>query len=673
MRYSRLFAGSYFLVLHVLFIAGQSNPCKDLQSMLNLMGTHHVQPRATMQGLSADVPQAFFEMLDPSGLFLTREDRMALDWKQDTVYQEDAGCALLKKTTVLYKKRLHSGDSILAQLAAKAPSYTTDEHWTDNVMKAPACSQADRMRQMVKLQILESYLPNSDTSRTDDFSQAEPLLRAQVCERMRCRIKRKQRMPEGLDRYIANLFLDAVANSYDPHSAFFTQDAKNAFESGLSLSARTFGLWVNETDAGEIAISYLTPAGPAKLSKKLRTGDIVTFMRFGGSSPINIACTYADEINEKLAAVPAQRLVLRVRHADGETAEVSLQAAEMAVEENVVHSLLLEDSTQVGYVYLPGFYSDWGSDDMAGCAQDVAREVVALKNAGVKGVILDLRGNGGGSTEEAVQLAGIFIEDGPLGMFVDRRGGAAILRDRSPGAVYQGPLVVLVDSRSASASEIFAAIMQDYHRAVIVGDTTYGKSTAQGIYPLPGNSSAFVKITTNHFCRITGHSHQGTGVYPDVTFPLSPAEEEHESDLPSVLSPAIVLKKQIRFQAQAELPASLLRQQAEARSASSPAIAAFERLNQQFADFYSDTESLLLQPDFFLTNNRRWQQLIAQSRQLDSLRIGGYTAQIPKHWQPRMETQPQLRETLQELRKDIQRDIEVNHAFEVMLDLLKEE
>ncbi len=207
-------------------------------------------------------------------------------------------------------------------------------------------------------------------------------------------------------------------------------------------------------------------------------------------------------------------------------------------------SFLLKGDKTIGYISLPAFYTDWedASKDINGCANDVAKEIIKLKQENIDGLILDLRYNGGGSMQEAVDLAGIFIDAGPVGQIKSSDGKIFTLKDMNRGTIYDGPLVLLVNGYSASASEMLAGTLQDYNRAIIVGTPTYGKATAQVVLPMDTTislendnqskqTSSYIKLTTDKLFRITGATAQGTGVQPDILLPdVSEAEPQHETD-----------------------------------------------------------------------------------------------------------------------------------------------
>jgi carboxyl-terminal processing protease len=245
-------------------------------------------------------------------------------------------------------------------------------------------------------------------------------------------------------------------------------------------------------------------------------------------------------------------MLLTVRKADGQIRKVELRKESMQVDDDEhIKSFVLRNNNQaIGYISLPAFYTDWetGSESAKGCANDLAKEILRLRKENISGLIFDLRYNGGGSMQEAVDLSGLFIDAGPVAQLNTEPGKMVTLKDVNRGTVYDGPLLILVNGVSASASELVTGTLQDYHRAVIMGSVSYGKATGQVILPLdtvirkdlkPLNKQddAFCKITVEKLYRVTGASIQAKGVMPDILLPDITSIMPKEADEQTVLKP----------------------------------------------------------------------------------------------------------------------------------------
>jgi len=222
-------------------------------------------------------------------------------------------------------------------------------------------------------------------------------------------------------------------------------------------------------------------------------------------------------------------------------------------DDDKVKSFILKGTNTIGYIYLPAFYEDWETlnNGLNGCANDVGREILKLKKENINGLILDVRYNGGGSVSEATELAGIFIDAGPVAQVKSRDAKVNTIKDMDRGTIYDGPLVILVNGYSASASELLAGALQDYNRAVIIGSPTYGKATMQVVLPMDTtvtsenfmqrNTENYLKLTVSKLYRITGATAQFKGVQPDIVLPdILDAYITKEADEPNALRPTVI-------------------------------------------------------------------------------------------------------------------------------------
>jgi carboxyl-terminal processing protease len=282
-------------------------------------------------------------------------------------------------------------------------------------------------------------------------------------------------------------------------------------------------------DDNGVKIVSITPGGPAWKSGQLVMNDVIIKIAQGGQEPVDIAGYETTDAVKLIRGDLGTEVRLTVKKLDGTVKVVSLKREKIVLDEGYARSAVInKGGDKIGYIWLPDFYADFDRADGAKCSEDVAREVAKLKEEKVKSIIIDIRFNGGGSLYEVVQMVGLFINKGPVVQVRDKQGRVQVLNDETPGTLYDGPLVVMVNEFSASASEIFAGAIQDYKRGVVVGSSsTYGKGTVQrniqfgkpldslGIQTEYGT----VKLTFQKFYRINGSSTQRKGVASDVVFP----------------------------------------------------------------------------------------------------------------------------------------------------------
>lgn len=327
-------------------------------------------------------------------------------------------------------------------------------------------------------------------------------------------------------------FVNAITGTMDPHTTYFPPIDLRSFNE--SMSGRFFGIGAQlKEDDGKIKISSLITGGPAWKSGELKENDEIIKVAQGKAEPVDVTgYAVTDAVKLIRGAEKGSEVRLTIRKIDGTIKEISIIRDDIKLEDTYAKSAIINGTSKIGYIYLPEFYADFERPNGARCAADVAKEIEKLKAEKVEGIILDLRGNGGGSLYDVVQMAGLFIEDGPICQVKGRDEKANVLRDRDKMIQYDGPLAVMVDETSASASEIFAAAIQDYKRGVIIGSTsTYGKGTVQRNIPLNPESEnplfsskktedlGSVKLTLQKFYRINGDATQLKGVTPDIVLP----------------------------------------------------------------------------------------------------------------------------------------------------------
>ena len=339
-------------------------------------------------------------------------------------------------------------------------------------------------------------------------------------------------------------YLNAVTAVYDPHTGYFAPIDKDNFD--INMSGKLEGIGARlQTDGDYTKVSDIVAGGPAWKGKELAEKDVIMAVAQDGEEPVDIAGMNLNEVVQLIRGPKDTRVTLTVKRVDGTIEDIVIVRDVVILEEGFAKSLILDtdEGEAVGYVRLPRFYADFSDKKGRSSFRDIRAEVEKLKAENVSGIILDLRSNGGGSLRDVVDMTGLFIEEGPVVQVKSRGRSPEVLEDDDDAVQYDGPLVVMVNEFSASASEILAAALQDYGRAVIVGNKTFGKGTVQrfidldvavrgakNVKPL-GN----LKVTTQKFYRVNGGSTQLEGVTPDIFLPDSYAyleTGERENDYP---------------------------------------------------------------------------------------------------------------------------------------------
>jgi C-terminal peptidase (prc) len=345
------------------------------------------------------------------------------------------------------------------------------------------------------------------------------------------------------DRF--NEYVKTVTEAMDPHTTFFPPVDKRYFDEEMSGRFYGIGASLREED-GNIKIGSLLTGSPAWKSGEFSIGDAIIKVAQGSAEPVDLTGYTVQDAVKLIRGKKGTEVRLTLKKTDGSIKTVSLIRDEIIQDETFARSAIINTPKgKLGLIYLPEFYADFENPKGARCSEDVRKELIKLKEQKVDGVIMDLRNNGGGSLYDVVQMVGLFIEGGPIVQVKDREGKPQIYYDRDKTLVYDGPLAVMVNEFSASASEIFAAAIQDYNRGVIIGSTsTYGKGTVQRNIGLdktmgfldPNSELGTVKLTLQKFYRINGGSTQLRGVNSDIPIPdLFEYTKIREKDNPGAL------------------------------------------------------------------------------------------------------------------------------------------
>ena len=323
-------------------------------------------------------------------------------------------------------------------------------------------------------------------------------------------------------------YINAFLNQLDPHTVYFNPDDKDRFDTNISGKFHGIGARLQKTE-GTVKIVDIIVGGPIWKDKLLDVGDLILKVAQENQDPVDIIGMKLDDAIKLIKGPADSYVTLTVKKLSGEIKDVLIQRGIVELEELYAKSTLISKGDKnYGYISLPKFYIDFDDRKSRNSANDVKNEIIKLKNNGISGLILDLRNNGGGALQTVVDMTGLFIEKGPVVQVKSTGNRKQVLYDKDPQIVWDGPLVILMNKMSASASEILAGALQDYNRAVIIGnEKSFGKGTVQNVIDLNrfiSNSSydlGALKITTDKFYRINGESVQLEGVKSDIIIPDS--------------------------------------------------------------------------------------------------------------------------------------------------------
>ena len=531
----------FLLITNALFSQNSDQTCEILTKINLLIQSDHVRPKPVDDSLSVFVFDNLIDDLDPSrNIFLKSEyDEISQKYRlnlDNLILGND--CNFLTDITTKYINGLTRTKNVLEKIQAG----TIDYNKKDTIRfykKAFAfyLKKEDLEKVWVKklrYQILDDIVEKSNNldSLKSNFKAIELESKKTILSNEICRIstllERKDTQQEKLYNFFCTYF--------DPHTTYFTNDSKSSFVASLSKEHLSLGMSVKLNEKNEIIIEELDPNGPAFQTGQIKKGDQIVSIS-NQKETLEVSCSSLESISTMILSESNKHITLTLKRNSGKSFDVYIEKQLMKDEDNSVFSFIIGKESKIGYIKIPSFYADLESTGQKGCADDAAREVIKLERDNVKGLVIDLIDNGGGSMEEAIRLAGMFIDYGPISIVADNKKNQSIINDPYKGLIYKGPIVVLVNSNTASASEFFSSILQDYNRALILGSNTLGKATMQTILPLDENTTTdFLKITVNKFYRVTGKSHQNTGVKPDVILPeFYESVYQKESNFPTAI------------------------------------------------------------------------------------------------------------------------------------------
>ncbi len=537
----------------------KGDPEKDrllLELLTFVIEKGHYSPAEIDDNFSKSLYKEYIKSLDPTKRFFLQSDidefskyEMELD---DEIKNKDLTFFDLTHTRL--KQRINDSKSYYKTILSQPFDFKVEEEFNSEYEKVPYASSISDLKEKWRKQLKLSVL----SSLTDRLKLEEDIKNGVVKEKkdslgtkkIEKQIDNTPKTYEQIEKETREstlksmneffnlidemeredwfaVFVNTIAERFDPHTSYFAADDKERFD--VSMSGKFFGIGARLQKKNDFTeITELISGGPAWRGKELEVGDIFLKVAQGDKDPVDVVGMKIDDVVKKIKGPKGTEVRLTVKKTDGTIKVIALIRDEIEIEETYLKSSIVEkNGLKYGVIYLPKFYIDFENADSRDAGKDMAIEVERLKKEGVKGIVLDVRDDGGGSLKTVVDIAGLFIEQGPIVQIKSATGQKEVLYDRDKKVQWDGPLVIMINNFSASASEILAAAIQDYKRGVIIGSKqSYGKGTVQNIIDLNqfirnstlGDLGA-LKTTTQKFYRINGGSTQLEGVSSDVVMP----------------------------------------------------------------------------------------------------------------------------------------------------------
>lgn len=525
-----------------------ADPDKDkvlLELITFVIERGHYDPADINDDFSKGVYKSYLEGIDPSKRFFIQSDIDEFSQYEtridDMINNRDLTFFDLTHERLL--QRMEEAEDFYRDILSRPFDFTKEEQFSIDYKKQPYPKDKkalkERWEKQLKLSVLSTV---TDKQKLQEETGKKPAEEGKKAEKAKTFAELEKEARESalksLDEYFDfvddlerddwfTFYLNAIAERFDPHTFYFAPDDKEKFDISMRGSIEGIGARLQKK-SDYVEISEVIPGGPAWRGKELEQGDLIMKVAQGDDEALDIAGMRLDDVVKKIKGPKGTEVRLTVKKVDGTIHVISIVREVVELEETYAKSSVVKkDGKLYGIINLPKFYIDFENKDNRDAAKDVALEVERLKKQGVEGIIMDLRDNGGGSLKTVVDITGLFIPEGPVVQVKSTGKKKEILSDSDSKVQWDGPLVVLVNNFSASASEIFAAAIQDYKRGLVLGSRhTYGKGTVQNMIDLNqfvrGNTFGdlgALKTTTQKFYRINGGSTQREGVYSDIVMP----------------------------------------------------------------------------------------------------------------------------------------------------------
>lgn len=514
-----------------------------------LMQRYHYKKAELNDSLSSEIFDNYLQMLDYSRMYFLESDIKSFE-KHRLMFDDYLKTGDLKPAFTIFntfKIRLTDRMYYIIDRLNKPFDFTIDEMYTPDRKEAAYAKTMEEQDELWRKRLKNDFL-NLRLNGKADSASAETLT------------KRFRSFHKSILQYdeenIFQLYMNSFAEAVDPHSSYFSPITSDNFNIRMQLSLEGIGAQLTLRDDYTTIVSII-PGGPADKDGRLQADDkIVAVAQDDDGEFVDVVGWPTDDVVQLIRGKKGTTVRLQVLHAEdgmaGVPEVVTIVRDKVKLEEQAAKGEIFnveeENKTlRMGVIDIPSFYIDFkarsrGDVNFRSTTRDVKKIIDSLKTEGIDGLIIDLRSNGGGSLQEAVDLTGLFIDQGPVVQVKDSQGNLDIDADDEMGIYYDGPLAVLINRFSASASEIFSGAIQDYGRGLVIGEQTYGKGTVQNVYPLDkfirasNEKMGDLKITIAKFYRITGGSTQHLGVIPDITYPSPfPHDDVGESSKKSAL------------------------------------------------------------------------------------------------------------------------------------------
>jgi carboxyl-terminal processing protease len=619
----------------------KSSSGEEVHKLVSILQREHYSPKPIDDVFSEKLFYKFLQSIDKRHLLFLKQEVLGFAESKRMLDDElnNQQLKFISKVAPVYRADLERAKRILETLKAKEFKIVKDEKYIPNHKDTfdYAFNEAElamRWDKYIKLEVLLKDFQNHE----DSIATKLPLkdIYQKILNKEILKINTTIAENKNSLRSLYYEYARCIPAIFDAHSNYMSYNDYQNFETMLSTEDYKFGITLDKNKFGAIEIIRVTPGSPAWKSGKINIGDVITHLKWQYGEKVEVNDLELEEVIALLDFSNNLYLEFTIKSSTGVIQVFSLKKEKTNSTENTVKGYVLtgKDNRKLGYICLPSFYTLFESENMLGCANDVAKELFKLQQENIEGLIFDLRNNGGGSLKEGLELSGVFINEGTLGIYRKKGVPPVSMKDWNRGVAYGGPMVVMVNGHSASASELMASTLQDFNRAVIVGSDTYGKATGQEMFPLnPAESSVadslksgFASVTVLKLYRVTGKSNQVSGLHPDIVLP-DPLVDlyENESKEPEALIKDTVLKKTY-YQPLSPLPLEKLRTSSEVRINKNNNFTRVKELKTHYSEAFDIGEApIVLNQEAIKIIYKQYQQWLLQLRKYYFAETSEYT------------------------------------------------
>ncbi len=538
------------------------DPDKDkmlVQIITYILERGHYDPKIMNDEFSAEVYSDYLENLDPFKRYFYQSDISEFEQYKTLLDDQlkDYDISFFNLTYERLEQRMQESEAIFQEILSSSFDFNENEEFNSDYENLPYTKNKRQLKDRWRLQLKYATIANFDDLKKDQKKELEKDPSYKVKTDQEIEIEARELTLNSLEEYYDiiedlerkdwfSVYINSIVEEFDPHTLYFAPEDKDVFDMRMSGSFEGIGARLQKK-MDQVKVNEIISGGPAWRGNELEVGDVILKVKQEDEEqPLSIVGMRLDNAIKFIKGPKGTKVTLTVKKVDGTLEDITITRDVVELEETYAKSSIVKKDDKIfGVINLPKFYIDFEDYNNRNAASDLKREIERLKEQNMEGLVIDLRNNGGGSLQTVVDIAGLFIKDGPVVQIKSTGEPKEVLKDRDKSIAWDGPLVILVNELSASASEILAAAMQDYKRAIVIGSRqTYGKGTVQNIVDLnkmvrnnkSGDLGA-LKLTTQKFYRINGGSTQLEGVKSDVVVPdrysyIDVGEKDQENPLP---------------------------------------------------------------------------------------------------------------------------------------------